>query len=59
MSAPAKLWIVVRSNGEHYLLEKEPLEGLAAWAVGQDVIIREYVFLRLVPTRGEPGAHKG
>lgn len=39
-----KIWIVVRSNGEHHLLEREPLEGIDAWAKGQDVTIIEYGF---------------
>jgi hypothetical protein len=45
-AAPA-LWIVVRENGEHYLLEKLPLEGLETWAAGQNVTIYEYRFVRV------------
>jgi hypothetical protein len=36
------IWIVVRSNGEHHLLEKEPNEGIDEWAQGQDVTVIEY-----------------
>lgn len=43
-----KLWIVVRENGEHYLLEREPLEGVARWAKGQNVTVLEYSFAKVV-----------
>jgi hypothetical protein len=39
-----QIWIVVRSNGEHHLLEKEPIEGIDVWAKGQDVTVIEYRF---------------
>jgi len=42
------LWLVIKPNGEHFLLEKEPLEGILAWANGQDVQVREYRFHHLV-----------
>jgi len=45
--AERKIWIVVRPNGEHFFLEKEPLDGLEAWALGQDVTILEYGFVRV------------
>lgn len=44
MRVHPQIWIVVRSNGEHYLVEKPPLEGIEEWAKGQDVVILEYVF---------------
>jgi len=50
----ANHWIIVRPNGEHFLLEKEPLEGIQEWARGQDVVIWEYAFVRIVyPAQGK------
>lgn len=43
-----KLLFVVRDTGEHYLLEKEPLEGIENWVAGQNVIVLEYAFSRVV-----------
>jgi hypothetical protein len=40
--------MVVRPNGEHYFIEKEPLEGLLGWAAGQEVTVLEYTFTRVV-----------
>lgn len=42
-----KVWIVCRPNGEHHLIEKEPLEGIDAWAKGQHVTVLEYDFERV------------
>lgn len=43
-----KLWIIYRPGGEHYILTKEPLGGIAAWAKGQDVSVAEYTLSRVV-----------
>lgn len=44
----ARVWIVIRSNGERFLVEREPLEGIVAWAAGQDVTVIEYTVLTVV-----------
>jgi hypothetical protein len=46
-------WIVVRENGEHYHLEKPPLEGFEVWAAGQDVTVYEYAFVRVAYAKGK------
>jgi len=43
-----RLWIVVRPNGEHFLVEKEPLEGILGWAAGQHLVVLEYGFIGVV-----------
>jgi len=49
------IWIVVRTNGEHHLLEKEPIEGIDAWAKGQDVTVIEYGFQKIRFPKGAVG----
>lgn len=43
-----KVWIVVRENGEHHTMEREPLEGMAKWAAGQRITVFEFTFARVV-----------
>jgi hypothetical protein len=43
-SAPPTIWIVVRPNGDRHFVEKEPLEGIHAWARGQNVTVLQYEF---------------
>jgi hypothetical protein len=38
------IWVIIRENGEHYLLEKAPLEGFDVWAKGQKVTVLEYTY---------------
>ena len=47
-SAPATIWIVVRSNGERHFVSKEPLEGIHAWARGQNVTVIQYDFATML-----------
>jgi len=59
MRVQPKQWIVVRSDGERFLVEKEPLEGIHAWAKGQFVTVLEYDFGRVIyekhpPVKSEP-----
>ena len=37
-----RIWIVVGSDGQRFLVEREPLGGMAAWAAGQKVTVIEY-----------------
>ncbi len=48
MNQAAKVWIVIQPSGEHFLLEKEPLEGIAKWAEGQSVVVHEYRHSKIV-----------
>jgi hypothetical protein len=48
------LWIVVRPSGERHFIEKEPLEGIMTWARGQEVIVLEYWFHKMIYPR--PGS---
>lgn len=41
---PARIWVVVRPTGERDYLDKEPLEGIAAWAKGLNATIAVYPF---------------
>lgn len=43
-----KLWVIIHANGDHFTLEKEPLEGILVWAKGQAVTVREYTFSSVV-----------
>lgn len=37
-----KVWLVVRPSGERDYMDREPPEGILAWAKGLDAIIIEY-----------------
>jgi len=36
------MWVVIRPNGEKYIVEREPLEGIDKWARGQNVVIAQF-----------------
>lgn len=42
-----KIWVVIRENGDQFVLYKEPLGGLEAWAAGQTVKVLEFTFTRV------------
>jgi len=44
MRVQPKVYVVVNSDGERFFVEKEPLEGIHAWAKGQFVTVLEYDF---------------
>lgn len=44
LGLPECIWIVVRSNGEKYFVDKEPLGGMTEWAKGVDALVIEYRF---------------
>jgi hypothetical protein len=59
MRVQPKVYVVVRSDGERFFVEKEPLEGIQAWAKGQFVTVLEYDFRAVVyekhpPVKSEP-----
>jgi len=59
MSVQPKQWIVVRADGEKFLVEKEPPAGIRAWAKGQFVTVLEYNFGGVIyekhpPVKSEP-----
>ena len=47
---PARLWLVIRANGERHFLDKEILGGMQAWAKGTDVTVVEYPYGSIVHT---------
>lgn len=59
MRVEPKVYVVVRSDGERFMVEKEPLEGIQAWAKGQFVTVLEYgspavVYEKHPPVKSEP-----
>ena len=48
-SAPERMWIVLSSNAERHIIEKEPIEGIQQWAAGQKgITVIEYDFKAVV-----------
>ena len=47
---PAKIWVVIRPSGERDYLDKEPLEGITAWAKGLNATIAVYPFGDVIHT---------
>ncbi len=59
MRVQPKVYVVVNSDGEHFMLEKEPNEGILTWAKGQFVTVFEYgspavVYEKHPPVKSEP-----
>ena len=44
---PERLWVVVRSTGERYYVDKPIEGGIEAWAKGQHITVAEYTFARV------------
>lgn len=52
-----KVWVVVRSGGDRHYIDREPDEGIEAWAKGQDILVLEYTLTRIIrqrPAKAKP-----
>mgnify|MGYP001558853254 CR=1 FL=1 len=52
------LWVVIREGGDRHHIDREPDEGIEAWAKGQDIIVLEYTLTKVVHQRQPKKASK-